>query len=370
MTIAIIGSRGYPFTYSGYETLVKELAEGLVSRGHLPVIYCHRGLFPSKPSFVNGVDLVYIPGINSKFLSQLTHSLLSVLHASLLRRPDVLLVVNSANGPLGLLTRCARIPTVINVDGIEWLRPKWKGLGSKYFHVASFLATKFFDVIVTDAEEMSRIYLEEFAARSRVIEYGADITTNCGFGELAQFGLTPRGYFLVVGRLIPDNNLRFIVREYENFSGDHKLVVLGDVPYKDEYAESVKGTTDRRIIFPGYISDQHQLTELYANCLGYIHGHEFGGTNPSLIKALGSGCCIIALDTVFAREVLLDGEYGFFFSKENGALTSILEQLRRSPALCESYREKVHRRIEDRYTWERIVGLYVDKFEQLVSRVA
>ena len=140
--IAIIGSRGYPYVYSGYETLVKELSERLVKSGNEVTVYCHRKLFNEKPKKVNGINLVYTPSVSSKIFSQLYNSFFSFIHVCF-SNVDVVLVVNSANGPFGLLTKIFRKKTCINVDGLEWLRPKWKGLGSLYFKFASKLSTIF-----------------------------------------------------------------------------------------------------------------------------------------------------------------------------------------------------------------------------------
>jgi len=168
MRIAIIGSRGYPYVYSGYETFVKELVERLVKRDYDITVYCHKNLFKSFPKQVNGVNLVYISTIEKKSLSQLVHSIQSITHACF-RDFDIILVVNSANGPFGLITRLFGKKTAINVDGLEWLRPKWKGLGAKYFYWASRMATRLYDVIITDSDEVQKFYEHEFNSRWTVI---------------------------------------------------------------------------------------------------------------------------------------------------------------------------------------------------------
>ena len=137
LKIAIIGSRGYPYVYSGYETLVKELSERLIKKGHSVRIYCHRSLFKKKPKYVNGIELVYTPSIETKFLSQFVNSFFSTIHFCF-SNYSIGLYVNSANGPFGVLTRLFRKKTYINVDGLEWLRPKWKGLGSFYFKITCY----------------------------------------------------------------------------------------------------------------------------------------------------------------------------------------------------------------------------------------
>jgi glycosyltransferase involved in cell wall biosynthesis len=366
MKIAIIGSRGYPYVYSGYETFVKELVERLVHRGYELTVYCHKTLFKDFPRQVNGVNLVYIPTIEKKSLSQFVHSIQSILHASF-RSYDIILVVNSANGPFGLITKLFGKKTAINVDGLEWLRPKWKGLGSKYFYWASKVATRLFDVIITDSDEMRKVYEREFNAKSTVIAYGANLRVSRNPELIKQWDLQENGYYLIVGRLIPDNNADIILREFINSSSNRKLVIVGDVPYRDVYAMSIKNLKDQRIIFTGYVNDQDLLAELYHNCYAYMHGHEFGGTNPTMLKALAYGCAILALDTVFNREMLNNGENGIFFSKEIGKLTNLIHRIELNPDCLIELRNKAKQRIIDNYTWEKITDQYIHLFEGMMT---
>ena len=174
LKIAIIGSRGYPIVYSGYETFVKEVSERLVAQNISVRVYCQKHLFSTRPKNVNGVELVYMPTVQTKSLNQLVHSFFSMLHACF-SKTDVILVVNAANGPFGLISLLAQKKTLINVDGLEWLRPKWKGLGAAYFKFAAKLATLFYNTIITDAEAMRQVYLQTFNTDSTVIAYGANI---------------------------------------------------------------------------------------------------------------------------------------------------------------------------------------------------
>lgn len=366
MHIAIIGSRGYPYVYSGYETFVKELAERLVRNSIDVTVYCHRNLFENRPRSVNGINLVYIPTIEKKSLSQFIHSFQSIMHACFCKY-DIILVVNSANGPFGLITRLFRKKTAINVDGLEWLRPKWKGLGAKYFYFASKLSTKLYDYVITDSFEMEKIYKKEFNATSTVIAYGANVRYSRNPELINQYGLEKDKYFLIVGRLIPDNNVKLMVEEFVRSRTGKKLVVVGDVPYKDDYAQSVKAINDERIIFTGYVKDQELLAELYHNCFAYFHGHEFGGTNPTMLKALAYGCAIIALDTVFNREMLAGGEYGVFFTKEYCNLQTVIEEIEKNPDKLEHLRLISRDRIKNNYTWEKITEQYIALFKRMIS---
>lgn len=367
MRIAIIGSRGYPYVYSGYETFVSEVALRLVKQNAEIHVYCHKQLFSSKPKELNGIKLHYIPGIRSKSLSQWSNSFLSTLHA-LFCKYDIILYVNSANGIFGPLTKLFRIKTAINVDGLEWLRPKWKGMGSKIFYFSSKMATKWMSQIITDAEAMRQIYLKEFKKDSVVIAYGANIRSSQNKQLITKWNLRPNEYYLIVGRLIPDNNALLILQEFVSSSSKKKLVIVGDVPYKDEYAENIKKIRDDRIVFTGYIVNQEELAELYHNSFAYFHGHEFGGTNPTLLKALAYGSAIIALDTVFSREVLKNEEYGLYFKKEEGNLAEMLSYVEKNESLLATFRARSKQRIIENYTWEKISDQYLQLFKRMSSR--
>jgi len=366
LKIAIIGSRGYPYVYSGYETLVKELSERLVERGHNVRVYCHSSLFTKKPKFVNGIELVYTPSIETKFLSQFINSFFSFLHICF-SKIDIVLVVNSANGPFGIFTKIFRKKTCINVDGLEWLRPKWKGFGSIYFKVSSKLATLFFDQVITDSVEMRKVYLNLFKKDSKVIAYGANIRKSESPQIINKLNLKQREYYLIIGRLIPDNNADIIINGFIRSNSKKKLVVVGDVPYKDSYASNLKKINDERLVFTGYVKDQNLLAELYHNCYVYLHGHEFGGTNPTMIKAMAYGSAILALDTVFNNEMLQKGKFGLFFKKELISVTNQINHCEKEKLLIDNLKQESVNGISQKYNWDFIAKEYLKVFKNLVS---
>lgn len=367
MKVAIIGSRGYPYVYSGYETFVKELSERLVQKNIEVKVYCHKNLFQAKPQHVNGIELVYIPTIETKKLSQLIHSFFSMFHACF-TKTDIILVVNAGNGPLGLIAKIFNKPTLINVDGLDWLRPKWKGFGSKYFYFAASMATKLFDVIITDAEEMRKVYLQEFKKNSTVIAYGDSISYSKNSNLIAAFHLDPFKYYLIVGRLIPDNNADIIIDGFLKSQSSKKLVIVGDVPYKDDYATMVKLKANANVIFLGYITNSETLAELYHHCFAYLHGHEYGGTNPTMLKAMASGCAILALNTPFNNEMLNHGKYGLFFEKNSNSVASLLQQSEQNNNLIIELRNVSRNGLTEKYNWDNITDAYISVLNKLVMK--
>lgn len=364
LKVAILGAKGYPYVYGGYDTLVKELGERLQQRGVDLRVYCHRALFKEKPPVVNGIKLIYTPAIETKSLTQLTHSFISMLHACL-SDVDVIFVVNSGNGPFGVLSRIFRKPTAINVDGLEWLRPKWRGLGSKYFMWASKMATKYYDRIINDSDEMHRIYREEFGTDSTIIAYGANPSENADISKIKKWNLEKGSYFLIVGRLVPDNNADLIIEGFIKSSSTRKLVIVGDVPYRDEFESKLKEIPDERLLFTGYVTDPEELKSLYLHSYAYFHGHEYGGTNPAMLKAMGYGCAILALDTVFNREMLQDGKHGWFFDKKGDAVKECVEKAEAQPESMRFLRETAREGLILRYNWDYVTDQYLKVFEEL-----
>lgn len=361
LKIAIIGSRGYPYVYSGYETLVKELSDRLVKKGHFVRVYCHSSLFNKKPRYVNGIKLIYTPSIETKYLSQIINSFFSFIHVCF-SDIDIVLVVNSANGPFGLLTKIFKKKTCINVDGLEWMRPKWTGLGSLYFKVASKLSTIFFDEIITDSVEMNKIYRNTFGKKSIVIAYGSTMKVSKKSKVLEKFSLKKKEYYLIVGRLIPDNNSKLIIEGFLKSNSNKSIVIVGDVPYNDDYATNIKLLSSKKIVFTGYVFNQIDLTTLYNNCYGYIHGHEFGGTNPTMVNALSLNCPILALDTVFNREMLENKKSVFFKKNSVGKKINEFE---------DSYGDFLQKNssytLPKKYDWNFIFKKYLEVFQGLTN---
>lgn len=368
MKIAIIGSRGYPYVYGGFETFVKELSERLVKKDVEVHVYCQKNLFKDRPKQINGITLHYIPTIQSKSLNQLVHCFLSITHATF-SSFDVLLVVNLAAGPMGWIPKLTGKKTMINVDGLEWLRPKWKGLGATYFKWSAGLATKLYDLIITDAEAMRKVYLQEFKTESKVIAYGAPAFKESNKVLIENFNLKREEYYLIVGRLIPDNNAELLIKGFLKSNSTKKLIVVGDVPYADSYASNLKKLQNERLIFLGYVKNQEDLMALYQNAFVYLHGHKFGGTNPAMLKAMSNRCAILALNTVFNQEMLNNGEFGLFFDETESSVAERMDYLELHPDLIRLMQEKVSLGLTEKYNWDHITDSYLSSMKTLVSRI-
>jgi glycosyltransferase involved in cell wall biosynthesis len=365
LKIAILGTRGVPANYGGFETFAEECAARLVARGHLVTVYGRSHYVRRSLGSYRGINLVVLPSLRFKYLDTIVHTFLCVLHA-LGRRFDAILICNAANSIYAWLPRLFGTPVAVNVDGIERLRLKWNALGRAYYHLCEYLSTVLPNVIVTDARVIERYYRESYRADSVYIPYGAITDKPEGRAKLDELGLRSREYFLYVSRLEPENNAHMVVRAFENVDTTKRLVVVGDAPYAKDYIRSVKSTRDNRILFPGAIYGQG-YRELMANTFCYIHATEVGGTHPALLEAMGQGNLIIVNGTPENAEVL--GDCGLIYRKNDPSdLARLLRDVVGCPEKFESLRRAALERARTEYSWDSIVTRYEQLFTSLTSR--
>lgn len=310
----MVGTRGVPARYGGFETAIEEIGSRLAARGHDVRVYCRRGSGSDRrdASEHAGMTLVHLPALRRRSLETLSHTALSAGHL-VARRTDVAFVFNAANAPFLGILRARGIPVATHVDGLEWRRTKWSGTGRRYYRWAEQVAVRRSDALIADAQGIADYYEDEFGAQTRLVAYGAP-RLEADLGRLAELDLTPGGFHLVVARFEPENHVHLAVEGYVRSGARLPLVVVGSAPYDDTYTRSVhaRAQDDPRVRFLGGVWDPGLLDALYAGAATYVHGHSVGGTNPSLLRAIGAGTATIAYDVVFNREVLRDA--GLFFT--------------------------------------------------------
>ncbi len=357
--VSIIGTRGVPAEYGGFESVAEEIGLILVARGYDVLVYGNR----VKSGQYQGIRLKRVNAIRSKSLETLTASFFASIHA-IFHRSKIIMVMNLANMPFAALLWLVGKKVLINVDGLEWERKKWGRLAKFYFKLCAATITKLPVTIITDSKAIRDIYKMRYNRRINYLTYGARIEQTSKIDFLASLGLQPMSYFLVACRLEPENNTDLILREYLKSGSAKKLLILGDVHYTSQYVENLKSNASNQVIFAGAIYDQELFTEIVCNCFGYLHGHEVGGTNPSLLKAMGCGCSIMALDVQFNKEVLND--CGWYFSKEESNLAKKINHLEKNPGVRPGLGKKAQARIAEHYNWQIICDQYEDLFNEAV----
>lgn len=357
MRVAILGTRGIPARYGGFETFAEELSRRLVARGHQVTVYTRKHLVPERLSEYQGVRLVLLPCLRQKHLETLSHTLLSVLHLSR-KDYDAVLLCNAANAPLLPLLHAKGLPVALNVDGLERKRRKWGWLGRRYYLWCEALSARWADQLITDARAIQRYYRRVWRRESAMIPYGGDLAWPQSHETLNTWGLKPRGYVLYVSRFEPENNPDRVLLAYRQVPGDVPLVMVGGAPYARSLTRRVQelAAGDPRVVLTGPVYGQG-YRELMAAALAYIHATEVGGTHPALVEAMGAGQVVFYLQNRENREVVGDAGLGFSFVGS----PSLEEQLARflaNPEAFQFLREKAKARVAAHYRWDQVAAAY------------
>jgi glycosyltransferase involved in cell wall biosynthesis len=360
--IAILGTRGVPASYGGFETLAEELGRRLVERGHRVTVYGRAGFVDPALGTFHGMRLVVLPALHRKHLETLTHTLLSALHASQ-ERYDAVLLCNAANAPLIPILALAGIPVALNVDGLERKRRKWGPLARAYYRLCEALAALLADQVVTDAETIRRYYRRAYRVPSRMIPYGGDLEPPAGRDLLDRLGLEPGSYLLYVSRFEPENNPDRVAAAFARLESDRRLVMVGGAPYAPGLARRVREIADRRVILPGPVyGDGYR--QLLFGCRVYVHATEVGGTHPALVEAMGAGRPVVYYDTPENREVADGAGLPFRFDGAD-ALELVLGRLVEEGGLLADLGERSRLRVAERYGWAAVATAYEDVLEGL-----
>lgn len=354
--------------FTGFETGFGEIAPRLAAMGHDVTMYCREGSFPEamRVPVYKGVRLIYVPSPGGKNFSGVLSTFFAVLHALVKGNYDIFFFVNVGMGHHAALCRMFGKKVIMNVNGLDWTRAKWGPLAKFYFKSAAHSAVKFCNELVTDADAMQVFYREQFNKETTMIAYGAYVESSSKPELISQYGVEPGDYYLIASRLIPENHGDLITEAFLQSGSRRKLVIAGGANYDSPFHRKIRSFAGEKVILTGHIDDQEIIKELHCNCFAYLHGHSVGGTNPSLLKAMGYGNCILALDTVFNREVLADG--GLFFPRDAGALAQMIRDVESEPALVANLRRMGPERIRENYTWEKIAGQYDELFREVASR--
>ncbi len=363
MRIALLGTRGIPASYGGFETFAEHLSTRLVARGHKVTVYCRAHYVSPRQLEYHGVRLKVLPTIRHKYFDTVIHAFLSALPA-VPARFDAALICNAANAPFASILRLTGTPVAINVDGLEHKRKKWNWLGRRYYLLAERLATILPNVTVTDAQVIQDYYLNRYNAASSMIAYGSEVERKPDRNTVRRWRVEPNRYVLYVSRLEPENNAELVIEAFKKVRTAYKLLVVGDAPYAKDYINNLKARArgDKRIIFTGFVFGQ-DYRALQQNAYCYVHATEVGGTHPALLEAMGYGNCVLTLATPENIEAV--GDAGIPYADEYD-LAEKLQRVLRDSSLVHSYRNRAQIRVKKYYDWDRIV----DQYEQLFADMA
>lgn len=364
-TIAITGTRGIPASYGGFETFAEEISGRLVKEGFEVMVQCDYR--QDQITEFNGVRLFY------SRVTKSSNPLLYYANGLLrgLKDADIILVTGTGGSVFYFINLFFRKIIITNTDGLESGRMKWSLPKRWYVKLSEYIAVRLSDHLIADSRAVSDYLIKQYPYAERkitVAEYGAYINKASDQKLLACYGIKPDKYLLVVSRLEPENNLVMILEGYIESETDNQIVIVGPVGDNDYSRMLKKKYSAPGIIFAGGIWERSILNSLRYNCTAYIHGHSVGGTNPSLLEAMGNGNLIICHDNVFNREVTSGMQ--FYFSSA-GELSSVIQHIGIMPENeKEIYRKKSLERISSYYNWETVLKKYSGIFRKFLHETA
>ncbi len=368
MRIALLGTRGIPASYSGFETCVEKLGEQLVKRGHEVFVYCRSHHITYEDPFYKGMRLIKLPTIPNKYLDTLVHSFFSSLH-SLTQKHDIALYFIAGNSPVTWIPRLVGTKTLLNVDGLDWKREKWPALAKKYIQFAEYLSTFLPNVYLTDSHVVQNYYQSTYGSIPPYIPYGSDIEMVPPGETLKQFDLEPQKYILFVGRLVPENCIHHLIDAYNPLQTDLKCVIVGDSAYSEDYKADLRQRADGNpnIIFTGYVFGKG-YHELGSNASIFVESSGVGGTHPALVEAMAFGNCVITHDTPENLETI--DQAGLSYNGKEGAssLQNVLSELIAHPAQIAEYRQRARTRALTTYTWQAVTDSYERLFYEVLQK--
>lgn len=354
--IHILGTRGIPAQHGGFETFAHHLAIYLEEKGWDVTVYCQEsGSGEIVTEFWNGIRLVKIP-VSRK--GPLGTMIFDWKAANIARRTTGLHLVLGYNTAIfNFILRGCRANKLFNMDGLEWKRAKWSLPAKIWFYFNEKAACFMADHLIADHPEIKN-YLLKMVKDKKVtmIPYGAPLIKSISSEPLLKYNLKPGEYIILVARPEPENSILEIVTGFCAKSRNCKLVVLGDYDFNNHpYHRQIKSCVNDNVLFLGAIYDPEVLSSLRFHAMLYIHGHTVGGTNPSLVEAMGAGNAIIAHDNPFNRWVA--GEKAAFFSSSS-EFASKLDEIVGNEELLDSMRIGSRKRFSERFTWPLVLSEY------------
>lgn len=363
-SVALIGTRGYPSYYGGFETAVRKLAPHLCDVGWSVTVYGRKGATRADDPLLDPrVETIETAGLEKKSLSTLTYGLTAVLD-TIRRRPDVALVMNVANGYWLPLLCMFKIPTVVNVDGLEWERAKWGPAAKLVFKIGAKMTARFGTTLVTDAKEIQRRWSLDFERESVFIPYGGEVVDELPLEQ----GLVHRGYVLLVARFVPENTVNEFFDAVEQIAHHSPVVIVGATGYGgelDDRAKFLEHSLDN-VRWLGHIRDDARLFALFQHAGAYFHGHSVGGTNPALVQAMACGAPIVARDTVYNREVL--GDSALFCSPTPGAISEVILSALSDVEGSDRRGSQAKSRAIEEYSWDSVCAAYDGVLRDTLNR--
>jgi glycosyltransferase involved in cell wall biosynthesis len=362
MRIGILGTRGIPNAYGGFEQFAEFLALGLSQKGHEVYVY-NSSLHPYMNDIWNNIHIIHCKDFEDKIgtAGQFIYDLNCIRDARK-RKFDVLLQLGYTSNSIWHWPWPKDSVNIINMDGLEWKRSKYSASAQKFLKIAEKWAAQNGEILIADSIGIQQHLLQIYQRQSVFIPYGAHVFKSPDPDCLAEWNIEPHQYHLLIARMEPENNVEMIIKGHVASKPSFPLILIGN--HANAFGQYLyKKYHSPEIRFIGGLYDQKKINNIRYFSALYFHGHSVGGTNPSLIEAMACGCNIAAHDNIFNKAVL--GEAAFYFSDEGGVV-AILKHNCHSACLTSRKRENMIK-VEKLYNWETIIQQYEDVFLKAVG---
>ena len=361
MKIGIVGTRGIPNRYGGFERFAEQISSTFADHGHQVTVYCRRAFTHPDDVYDKRVRRVIVPSLHQKHLDTWVSTFFAAVHVAFSDN-DVVLLCNVANSPFAYIPRLFGKPVVLNVDGLDRKREKWAGLGAQVLHFCEWMSSFSSSQLVTDAKAIHDYYLAKYKSESVVIGYGSEMPA--GDYNLNGMNLEAGRYVLYVSRLEPENNPDLVLRSWREVRSDWPLVMVGDNRYDPGYLERLKSMGDERVRFPGAIyGDGYWALQKHAGI--FVFACEIGGVHPALIEAMAAGNPVLYLDTPENAETA--GDVAVRYDKSEDDLRAKLQVLLDDAGARQTLAVRAKQRADTLYRWEAIAEKYERIFAALVK---
>ena len=354
-TLRILGTRGVPAAHGGFETFAEHLALYLVNKGWRVIVYCQEDASGDVYEDTwKGVERVHIPVEQEGPKGTVVFDWKATVHAA--KFGDLCLTLGYNTAVFCALFRLKGVPNIINMDGIEWQRGKWGAVARAWFYVNDWLGCWLGSHLVADHPLIAEhLKTRVNGKKITIIPYGSDEVTSAPEEPVRALGLEPGKYFSLIARPEPENSILEVVTGFSLKRRGYKLLILGNFKESNPYHQAVKAAASDEVVFAGAIYDQNVVQAIRFHSVAYIHGHQVGGTNPSLVEAMGAGNAVIANDNFFNRWVA--GDAGRYF-KTAVDFSELVDRVLETEGKLESMRTGILERYHEKFTWDHILFKY------------
>jgi glycosyltransferase involved in cell wall biosynthesis len=366
INIAVVGIKGIPARYGGFETCVEETCRRLVIRGHKVTVYCRRDLSKAKYPYYEGIKLRYVPSLRSKNMATITSSLFASFLV-IASKAQIVHLYTVGTGVFVPLFKFFGKSVVVSADALDWQRKKWSKFAKLYMKLAARIAVHWADEIIIDSKVVQEYYKDYFKRLCAYVPFGADTAPYKGDDAIISLGLRPRRYFLFVGILRAEKQVDLLIQAFNQIDQSFfDLAILGDNPLEPNYVKYIMELAGPRVRFLGRIYGLPYI-HICQNAYAYITPSEIEGTSPALLSAMGAGCCVLVNGIPENLETI--GNAGFFFSKNDiQDLVKKIIFLMQNPALVLDYGQKARERVTTHYSWDSVTLEFESIYRKAIAK--